>query len=59
MNIFITEFEVGDFIEVDYLLVMDVWEHAYITQFGLDLQKYIDVFLQNIDWSTVSQRMKE
>jgi Fe-Mn family superoxide dismutase len=58
MNIFITEFEVGDFIEVDYLLVMDVWEHAYITQFGLDINKYIDVFLQNINWEIVSERLK-
>jgi Fe-Mn family superoxide dismutase len=59
MNIFITEFEVGDFIEVDYLLVMDVWEHAYITQFGLDINKYINVFLKNINWSIVNDRMKK
>lgn len=59
MNIFITEFEVGDFIEVDYLLVMDVWEHAYITQFGLDIKKYIDVFLQNINWEIVSNRFEK
>lgn len=58
MNIFITEFEIGDFIEVEYLLVMDVWEHAYITQFGLDINKYIDVFLQNINWEIVSERLE-
>ncbi len=59
MNIFITEFEIGDFIEVDYLLVMDVWEHAYITQFGLDINKYIDVFLQNINWEIVLERLEK
>jgi Fe-Mn family superoxide dismutase len=35
---------------------MDVFEHAYITQFGLDRAKYIDAFFANIDWGKVSKR---
>lgn len=38
------------------LLVMDVWEHAYITEYGLDRAGYIEAFMQNIDWEVVSKR---
>jgi len=39
------------------LLVMDVWEHAYLTEFGTDRAKYINVFFDNIDWQTVDSRL--
>jgi len=41
------------------LLVMDVWEHAYITEYGLDRAAYIEAFLQNVDWEVVSSRYHE
>ena len=40
------------------LLVMDVWEHAYITEYGLDRAGYIEAFMQNINWDAVSDRFK-
>ena len=59
LNIFITEFQTGGFIGVDYILVMDVWEHAYITQFGLDIKKYIKTFFKNIDWDIINDRLEK
>ena len=41
------------------LLVMDVWEHAYITEYGLDRVAYIEAFMQNIDWEVVSARYQK
>lgn len=41
------------------LLVMDVWEHAYITEYGLDRASYIEAFLRNVDWEVVSARYQE
>jgi len=41
------------------LLVMDVWEHAYLTQFGLDRKQYMDVFFNHIDWDVVAQRYQD
>jgi len=38
------------------LLVMDVWEHAYITEFGLDRAGYIETFLENVNWDVVKKR---
>ena len=54
-NTWINEFNIGEIIGVDILLVMDMWEHAYIAQFGLDLTKYANVFLSNVNWSVVSE----
>jgi superoxide dismutase, Fe-Mn family len=39
------------------LLVMDVWEHAYITEYGTNRGKYIDVFFDNINWNAVNSRI--
>lgn len=40
------------------LLVMDVWEHAYLLDYKpADRAKYIDAFLSNVDWSVVGARM--
>ena len=41
------------------LLVMDVWEHAYLLDYKpADRPKYIEAFLANIDWTAVDHRVK-
>ncbi|AFS78374.1 superoxide dismutase, Fe [Gottschalkia acidurici 9a] len=40
------------------LLVLDVYEHAYMIDFGIDRKKYIDIFMENIDWNIVNQRLE-
>lgn len=39
------------------LLVMDVFEHAYIRDYGLKRADYIDAFLRHIDFSVVEKRL--
>jgi superoxide dismutase, Fe-Mn family len=40
------------------VLVMDVWEHAFILDYAVkDKAKYIDAFLSNVDWRTVESRL--
>lgn len=58
-NTWINEHDLGHLAGGNPLLVMDVFEHAYITQFGLDRGKYIQVFFDNIDWSKVAERYTE
>ena len=58
INEWIDEHALGHIAGGTPLLVMDVWEHAYITQFGTDRPKYIDVFFNNINWDVVSKRFK-
>ncbi|HZS11254.1 MAG TPA: superoxide dismutase [Nitrospirales bacterium] len=41
------------------LLVMDVWEHAFLLDYKpADRPKYIDAFLSNVDWSAVEHRVQ-
>jgi superoxide dismutase, Fe-Mn family len=40
------------------ILIMDVWEHAYVLDYKFsERAKYIDAFLGNIDWDTVEKRL--
>lgn len=40
------------------ILVMDVYEHAYMIDFGTDRGKYLEAFVNNIDWAVVEARLK-
>ncbi len=57
-NLWINEHDLGHLPNGTPLLVMDVWEHAYLTEFGLDRGKYIDTFLKSVNWDIVSKRSK-
>lgn len=59
VNTWINEHDLGHLAGGTPLLVMDVFEHAYITQFGLDRAEYIKVFFDNIDWNVVNQRFQD
>lgn len=59
VNVWINEHDLGHLAGGSPLLVMDVFEHAYITEFGLDRAKYIDVFFNNINWNIVEQRFQK
>jgi len=42
------------------LLVLDVWEHAFLLDYKpAERGKYIDAFFQNIDWEAVEKRLQE
>jgi len=40
------------------VLALDMWEHAYYADFGLDKEAYVDWFLSRIDWRNVRNRVK-
>ena len=41
------------------LLIMDVWEHAFLLDYKpAERAKYIDAFFSNIDWDAVDKRFK-
>lgn len=56
LNEWINEHDLGHLSGATPILIMDVFEHAYITQFALDRNKYIDVFFNNINWDVASKR---
>jgi superoxide dismutase, Fe-Mn family len=55
-NTWINEHDLGHLAGGEPILVMDVFEHAYITQYGLDRSKYIAAFFENLDWEKISKR---
>lgn len=59
INCWINEHDLGHLAGGKPILVMDVWEHAFITQFGLDRAKYIKTFYDNINWNEVAKRFAE
>jgi len=40
------------------LLIMDVFEHAFMIDYGLKRADYIEAFFKNIDWAAVGARLK-
>lgn len=40
------------------ILVMDMYEHSYQMDYGAAAAKYIDAFMQNIQWEKVAQRLE-
>ena len=40
------------------VLVLDMYEHAYQTDFGANATAYIDTFFRNINWEVVLKRIK-
>jgi len=56
VNVWINEHDVGHLAGGGPILIMDVFEHAYMPQFGLDRAKYIEAFFNNIEWKVVSSR---
>jgi Fe-Mn family superoxide dismutase len=42
------------------LLVMDVWEHAFMRDYkATEKAKYVEAFFRNIDWQAVERRLRE
>lgn len=56
INAWIESHDKGLFSNANILLVMDCWEHAYITEYGLKRADYIEAFMDNIQWNIVSNR---
>jgi Fe-Mn family superoxide dismutase len=57
-NVWINEHDVGHLAGCKPLLVMDVFEHAYMIDYGLKRADYIEAFFKAIDWTVVSSRFK-
>jgi Fe-Mn family superoxide dismutase len=51
------EHNVGNIINAKILMVMDCWEHAYMTDYGIKRADYIEAFIDSIDWSVVESRL--
>ena len=56
-NIWVNEHDVGHLVGSIPLLVLDVFEHAYITDYGLKRADYIAAFFNAVNWDVVEKRL--
>jgi superoxide dismutase, Fe-Mn family len=58
-NHWISLHEIGNVVGFRPVLVMDVWEHAFLLDYKPgDRAKYVDAFFANIDWDIVDDRLQ-
>ena len=58
-NHWISLHQIGEVAGFNPVLVMDVWEHAFLLDYKpSERPKYIEAFFSNIDWATVEDRLK-
>lgn len=55
-NTWINEHDMGHLAGTSPLFVMDVFEHAFVTDYGLNKADYIESFFKAADWEEVSRR---
>lgn len=49
----------GHFVTLPILLALDVWEHAYILDYGASGKgKYVEAFFKNLNWGLVEKRFE-
>jgi Fe-Mn family superoxide dismutase len=58
INFWINEHDTAHPAGCNPLLIMDVFEHAYMLDYGLKRADYIEAFFKNINWSAVDTRVK-
>ena len=52
--------ELGTLAGLPVILAMDMWEHAFMVDYTpAEKGKYIDAFLQNLNWSVPEERFKK
>jgi len=57
-NVWINEHDLGHLAGGTPLLVMDVFEHAFMLDYGLAKGEYIDAFMKAVDWGVVKDRFE-
>jgi len=40
------------------LLVLDMYEHSYHLDYGAAATKYVEAFIENVDWHEVNRRVQ-
>ena len=50
----------GHFVTLSVILALDVWEHAFLLDYGAQGKaKYIEAFFKNLNWKVVEERFSE
>lgn len=56
-NVWMSEHDTGLLVGTRPILVMDVFEHAFLIDYALKRNEYVEVFFNVIDWALVENRL--
>ena len=58
-NVWVNEHDLGHLAGTTPILIMDVFEHAFMLDYGLKKADYIETFFRSIDWAVAEQRLSQ
>jgi len=58
-NTWVNEYDLGHLSGTIPIVIMDVFEHAYMIDYGLKKINYIEAFFKAIDWDIVNKRFNK
>jgi Fe-Mn family superoxide dismutase len=58
MNFWINEHDVSHPAGGNLIIIMDVFEHAFMLDYGLKKADYVEAFFKNLDWDKAEARLK-
>ncbi len=58
INFWVNEHDTAHPAGCNPILIMDVFEHAFMLDFGLKRADYIEAFFKNVDWNVAEERLK-
>ena len=58
INFWINEHDVANPAGCAPLLIMDVFEHAFMVDYGLKRADYVEAFMKNVNWEAVAARLR-
>ena len=58
INFWINEHDVSHPAGCNPILIMDVFEHAFMLDYGLKRADYVEAFFKNIDWKAAESKLK-
>ncbi|MBI4432541.1 MAG: superoxide dismutase [Candidatus Omnitrophica bacterium] len=59
LNVWINEHDTGWLVGSEPLLILDVFEHAFMMDYGMEKDKYIAAFWNAVHWGEVERRFEE
>jgi Fe-Mn family superoxide dismutase len=58
INFWINEHDTGHPAGCTPIIIMDVFEHAYMTDYGIKKAGYIEAFFKHLNWDVAEKRLK-
>ncbi len=60
LNTWVDEQHLGHLTSLNFILGLDVWEHAFIMDYApADKKKYVDAFFENLNWAVIEKRFAD